>query len=424
MKEKVRQLLALVPAETEAKTEAETEAEAQMRANSEEKVEVEVQSSVGKTCAGKIDWNRIENSGLRRFIEKMRQTQQNPFWHGEGDVWTHTKMVCEELIKMLSFQAQEERVRQELFLAALLHDIGKIPCTQLEDDVWRSPNHTAVGARMAREILWQEYGFSGEKELQNFRETICTLIRYHSVPMHILDKENPERNLIQIAAMGELAADFTVERLCILVEADMRGRISMDKESSLELLELCREEAKTAQCLQAPYAFADSFSRYAYLSRRDILPWQTLYDDTWGEVIMMSGLPGTGKDTWIREHYAEMPVISLDEIRKELRILPTENQSVVVNEAKERAKDYLRKKIPFVWNATDLTPMLREKQIAMFANYHASIRIVFLETDWEEQMRRNAGREDVVPEDRIRYMMRSMVVPERSEAHEVEWNCV
>ena len=50
-------------------------------------------------------------------------------------------------------------------------------------------------------------------------------------------------------------------------------------------------------------------------------------------------------------------MISLDDIRALLHISPKEDQGSVVQAARELAKAYLRKKVPFVWNATDLTSM-------------------------------------------------------------------
>lgn len=55
---------------------------------------------------------------------------------------------------------------------------------------------------------------------------------------------------------------------------------------------------------------------------------------------MMSGLPGAGKDHWIANNAPDWPVVSLDEIRQELRVKPEETQGVVVKRAKERARAY------------------------------------------------------------------------------------
>lgn len=263
-----------------------------------------------------INWPKIENSRLSFWIEKMKAVRQNPLWHGEGDVWTHTMMVCEALVALPAYQSLNRKKQEELFLAALLHDVGKIPCTRLEDGIWKSPNHTAVGSRMAREILWLQYGFCGNAMLQQFRETICTLIRYHSVPPHILEQENPEYRLIRIASNGRLIPDFSIELLCLLVMADMTGRICADKEEAGETVELCRLQAIDSGCLQSAVDFPNDFSEYAYLTGRDIMPGQELYDDSWGEVILMAGLPGIGKDTWIEKCYRGYPVVSLDVLRK------------------------------------------------------------------------------------------------------------
>lgn len=379
---------------------------------------------VPKQPEWKINWTEIENLALSRWIAQMKTIPQNPMWHGEGDVWTHTVMVCEELAAMSVWRRLDRRKQEELFVAALLHDIGKIPCTRMEDGAWISPNHSVVGSRMAREILWLEFGFCGEPDLQKFRETVCTLIRYHSVPLHILERENPERCAAKMASMGRLTGDFSLRMLWILSSADMRGRICGDKEEVLEAVDLFRVQAEEAGCLESPVSFADSCSEYAYLSGKNILPDQKFFDDSWGEVILMSGLPGTGKDTWIKSHASEYAEVSLDKIRRRMNISPDGNQGAVANAAREQARDYLRKQIPFVWNATNLTPTLREKQIRLFTDYHASVRIVYLETEWEEQMKRNGSRREVVPETVIRNMLRKMSLPESFEAHKVEWHCV
>jgi len=65
--------------------------------------------------------------------------------------------------------------------------------------------------------------------------------------------------------------------------------------------------------------------------------------------------------------------------------------------------------------------LVRGKQIKLFTQYHASTRIVYLETDWNEQLRRNASRPDAVPEQAICHMMAELVLPEAKEPHRVEW---
>jgi len=378
---------------------------------------------VSQAAKQNIDWGRIETA-LSSFVIPMSRTEQNPAFHGEGDVWTHTKMVCEALVTLDSFRNLAEEEQEAVFLAALLHDIGKIPTTRWEDNKWTSPNHTLVGSKMARQFLWQQLGLCGTPEKQQLRETVCFSVRYHSFPPHAIDDPDGKRKLIAIAANGWTCPMFTIELLCVLCEADAMGRECVDKAHMLEQVGLCAELAKESGCYDHAFAFPSAHTRFSYLAEKDIAPEVELYDDTWGEVILMSGLPGTGKDTWIQEHYPDLPMISLDEIRKEMKISPTENQSKVVEIARERAREMLRKKQPFVWNATNLSPMVRAKQIKLFTQYHASTRIIYLETEWSEQLRRNTGRPDTVPEAALCHMMAELIPPEAKEAHRVQWHCI
>lgn len=378
---------------------------------------------VSRAAKQNIDWHGIE-AALSSFVIPMSRTEQNPVFHAEGDVWTHTKMVCQALVTLDSFRHLTEMEQNAVFLAALLHDIGKIPTTRWEEGDWTSPNHTLVGSKMARQFLWQALGLCGTPEKQQLRETICNLIRYHSFPPHAIDDPDGKRKLRAIAANGQNCPVFTLALLNVLCEADALGRCCDDQTHMLEQIHLCAELAKESGCYDAPFPFPSAHTRYSYLSGKDIAPEVELYDDTKGGVILMSGLPGTGKDTWIREHCPDLPMISLDEIRKEMKISPTDNQGRVAEIARERARELLRKKQSFVWNATNLSPMIRGKQIRLFGQYHASVRIIYLETEWGEQLRRNGGRPDAVPEAAICRMMEELVLPEGKEAGTVEWYCV
>jgi len=135
----------------------------------------------------------------------------------------------------------------------------------------------------------------------------------------------------------------------------------------------------------------------------------------------MSGLPGTGKDTWIKQNKPDLPMISLDDIRRAKKISPTAAQGKVANIAREQAKEYLRQHQPFVWNATNVTAQMRESLISLFETYHAHVRIVYLETSWQTLLERNRSREDAVPQSVIEEMMGKMTLPEACEARKVEW---
>ena len=58
--------------------------------------------------------------------ERMRLTPQDVRWHGEGDVLTHTRMVCEALGALPQYAELPGRQREILMAAAMLHDVGKV----------------------------------------------------------------------------------------------------------------------------------------------------------------------------------------------------------------------------------------------------------------------------------------------------------
>ena len=63
--------------------------------------------------------------------------------------------------------------------------------------------------------------------------------------------------------------------------------------------------------------------------------------------------------------------------------------------------------------------MIRRKQIQLFEQYHASVKIVFLETDWETEQTRNSSRKNEVPQTAIEKMLKDLELPELREAHPI-----
>ena len=117
--------------------------------------------------------------------------------------------------------------------------------------------------------------------------------------------------------------------------------------------------------MDGPYPFGSPRTQRTLFKGGSVWRDQALFDDSWGEVILMCGLPGTGKDAWIRASCPGLPVVSLDDVRLELDVTPTQSQGQVVQAARERARALLRQRQPFVWNATSLTA-LRAQQVGLF----------------------------------------------------------
>lgn len=88
----------------------------------------------------------LESIGVFRYIfpfkVNMLLTNQPKKWHPEGNVWNHTRDVIRRL----------ERPSFLLFMAALLHDVGKITTTDPEDN-FSSKGHDKESVEIARRWL-------------------------------------------------------------------------------------------------------------------------------------------------------------------------------------------------------------------------------------------------------------------------------
>lgn len=345
----------------------------------------------------------------------MDGVPQEPKFHAEGDVLTHTRMVAEALAGLDEWRALAEPDRMTLFAGALLHDVAKPVCTRIAaDGRVTSPRHAQVGGTMARALLWAGDGLDTPPPFP-VRETVSRLVQHHGLPLWFFEKPDLARAVI--AASQSVRLDW----VALLAEADVRGRICGDHQDLLDRIALFRAFCEESRCYRNAREFASDHSRFVYFHRPSADPDYAAFDDTVCEVILMVGLPGAGKDTWIREHRADWPVISLDQLRRELHITPTGDQGKVVWAAKERAREHLRRNESFVWNATNVSHSIRAPLIKLFVSYHARVRIVYLDANRDVLLQRNAARAQPVPEPVIEKLARKLDVPDLTEAHQVEW---
>ncbi len=344
------------------------------------------------------------------WMESMRGCAQDPVHHAEGDVFTHVRMVCSALTQLEEFQALPTLSKQVLAWAALLHDVAKPTCTMTEEGRIKSPGHASRGARAARRILWfRNCPF-------HLREEICALVRYHMKVFWALEQDSPER------IVREISLNCRCRDLALLAQADVLGRECSDREELLDKVELFRQLAEELQCVNVPARFASESSRYLYFQGKWHNPELEPHDDFRCEVIMMSGLPGMGKDTWVRRQGPCWPVISLDGIREELGISPLGKQGKVLEIARLRAREHLRRGESFIWNATNVSRAIRRKVLSLFFDYKARVRIVYVETSPEVMERQGRSRERSVPARAVERMLEKWEVPNLTEAHRMDYH--
>ncbi len=363
----------------------------------------------------RVDWEAIR--AAQPWLDELINVPQDPQHHAEGDVHTHTRMVAEALAAMPAWRALPETERHILFLAALLHDIGKPICTQVEaNGRIISQRHARVGATIARQLLWVNETLGAAPPL-HVRETIVALVRLHGLPIWFLDRNDMEHALITSSYRMQAA---NLAHLALLAEADARGRICADQNELLGRIELFRGACAERAILTQPYPFASPHSRVRYCRSGSGDPNYHAYDTTWGEVIVMVGLPGAGKDHWLNTQALDLPIVSLDAIRQEKRIDPTKPQGIVASAAKEQARVYLRRKQPFIWNATNLTRMMRDPLLDLLLGYDARVRLVYCDAPLNAILTSNHARQHSVPENVVLRLASKFDMPDLTEAHALD----
>jgi predicted kinase len=286
--------------------------------------------------------------------------------------------------------------------------VAKPDCTRVEDGRITSRGHSKRGAIRARALLWgMNFPFAA-------REQVAALIRFHQIPFFLIDKADGRRTLYEVSQSARC------DLLALVAEADARGRVCADSQRLLDNISLFTQYAEEHDCLGGPRRFPNDHSRFLYFRKEGRDPDYPAYDDTVCEVVMMSGLPGAGKDYWVAANVPELPVISLDALRREMKVSPTDNQGPVVSRAREAAREYLRRKQPFVWNATNISRQMRELSVNLFAAYNARVRIVYVEAPEARLFAQNRERTDSLPAEVIRKLTARWEVPDLTEAHRVD----
>jgi predicted kinase len=174
-------------------------------------------------------------------------------------------------------------------------------------------------------------------------------------------------------------------------------------------------------CLDAPRQFPSAHSRFLYFRKPGRDPNYLAHDDCRAEVIVLSGLPGAGKDSWIRNYGPAWPVISLDALRERLEWTSTGDQGPIVAAAREEARKHLRAGQSLIWNSTNLSRELRGQVIDLAAAYGARVRIVAVEAAAAKLWERNARRERPVPPAAIDRLLNRWETPDLTEAHQVDF---
>ncbi|MGC4100825.1 AAA family ATPase [Ferruginibacter sp.] len=356
------------------------------------------------------NWEQLKKLS---WVNDMYGVPQSPVYHAEGDVAIHTQMVLAALQNMEEYAALDAQQQEIVWAAALMHDIEK-RSTTVTDEAGNivSPGHAKKGAATTRQILYRDFDTPFA-----IREQVVALVRYHGLPLWLFEKTDP------VKALLKASLEVNISLLAMLAKADVLGRICADGDELLYKIGLFKELAQENDCWDKPKQFASNVSKFQYFRKEGRHPDMESFDDTTTEVIIMSGIAGSGKDHYLKKHHPTLPVISLDDLRRKAKIGygDTKGNGRVIQAAKEQAKDYLRRRIPFAWNATNITLQMREQLADLIEPYKARITIVYTETNYAKLAAQNKGREFMIPQHAVEKMIDKLEVPKLWEAMEVKY---
>ncbi|SHM95873.1 HDIG domain-containing protein [Mucilaginibacter sp. OK098] len=364
------------------------------------------------TISENKEWSYLEKKF--DWVQRMQDVPQDPLYHAEGNVAIHTQMVLKALIAESSFKQLTRQEQEMLWAAALLHDVEKFSTTVIEPDGRITSNgHARKGAMIARQILYRD-----EPAPFIIREQIAGLVRYHGLPIWVFEKPDPLKALIMTSM------EVNTEWLALLAKADMLGRECKDQEEMLYKVDCFEAFCREQNCWGAPRNFVSDDARMYYMQHEDAYLDYVPFEQPAAEVILLSGLPGAGKNTFIKKNYADMSVVSLDDIRNKRGIAPTDKtgNGQVIQEAKEQARVFLRKGTGFIWNATNTTRQMRMQLIELFTSYKAKVSIVYIEVPYEHLHKQNKSRDEMVPDGVLERLIDKLEVPVTWEAHKVTYN--
>jgi len=185
-------------------------------------------------------------------LEALIGLQQNPAFHPEGDVWTHSMQVLDEAA------ALRPAAKQPLWfmLSALCHDLGKAVTTEEINGVWHAYEHEKRGLPLARALLGR---MTGEAKLTQY---VLNMTELHMKPNMLVGNGAGVKSYMKMYDSAVCPED-----LLLLARADWLGRVGPRDERE----DMRAGYAGTEKRLREMLALYDERMRQPYLMGRDLV---------------------------------------------------------------------------------------------------------------------------------------------------------
>lgn len=370
-----------------------------------------------KTYPHTIDWEFMES--IPEFA-KLGECQQNPKWHNEGTALQHTKLADEKFRTEVLvgddvfYELNDDTELLIIRAAIVLHDIGKGVTTSIgKDGNWHSYGHEIEGEKIARVLLWKEDIF--------VREMICSIVRYHMEPLRIFESKN------WLSKMIEIGTRIPWKFLYYVKMADLLGSVQNGINTlnqDLMKMDLIKTSAKALNIWDRTSTRNDLQPLVKYFNDRSIFPWKVDCDGKRPVAVIMIGLPGAGKNTWIENNLNQYPdavQISRDDIRVELGFCKPGEKYLGTNDEEEKVTeiynaklyDAIKNKKNIILNNVHLKKKYRESAVNIIRKAGYFIEYVYVEAPTiEDNYYRRDGQ--ITPE-RIKIMALSFEWPDTNE---------
>ena len=162
-----------------------------------------------------------ETGWLEHFpeIAALVGVPQDPEWHPEGDVFTHTAHCVDALASLPEWQALAPALRRDVMFAILAHDFGKPSTTRQEEKRgklrWVSPNHDNAGGPLADSFLAR---IGSPLDTRPF---VRVLVENHFAHLGWPADGEPAPNFVR--RLARRLAPATIEQLLLVLRADHLG---------------------------------------------------------------------------------------------------------------------------------------------------------------------------------------------------------
>lgn len=306
--------------------------------------------------------------------------ESNPY-HVENSVWTHTMMVCK-------FAEHESN---EIQMAALLHDLGKVHARVIHENRARFFGHEGISVFKSISII-DKYNSEHEEKLDKIK--VLNLISLHGALFDVI------KDLDKLVNKFETFQDYS-DSLTLLF-CDASGRFSDSPRESLQYLK----------------DINNSGTFLAYKNEKGNMPHPTL--------TVLVGLPGAGKSTYSSQRNTK--VISRDYFIRSIdnnktysenwKSLSQEEQKEIDTKLEKAFREAVKTKEDICIDMTNLSAKSRRKFLSI-SGYHKEAVVFY--TDLNICKQRRSGEDKFISDEVFQSMCARFTVPTYDEVSKISY---